>query len=446
MYMIKFLLPLLLFLVGMLSDVAHAQQRKHIDRVVAVINSRIILKSDVDQQVRSLVQIQQMPYSKELWTDVLESVIDNYVLIEKAKIDSIEVSNAEVDRELDRRIQGQVQQYGSESALEEAYGMPLIQVRAKFRDQFRDELLAQKVRQKKMNEIKITRPEVDEFFAEIPRDSLPTIPESVELAQIVSIAPAAKDAREQAYKKAAMIRDSLLNQGVNFEEMAKRYSEGPSGPDGGLLPLMPMSDLVSEYSAAASALQPGQISEIVETSFGLHVIRLNKRVGDKIESNHILIQLDSEQVDEQVAIDKLEAIRDTLLTNPERSFTEMARFHSEDPLSAPAGGRLFNQQTGQRLLAMNQLDPALYRIVLLLQEGEISDPKPFRTQGAVQKKAFRIVKLIKIVPEHVASLDQDYDLIKRFANQEKQVRVLNKWLSELRDRVYVEYKIQPLNN
>ena len=418
---------------------AHSQP---LDQIVAIVNNNIILKSDIDAQVRSFSQMQQIPFSQELWFDVLESVIDNYVLVEQAKIDSIVVSDEEVNRALDERLNAQVAQFGSEEELEKVYGKSVVQLKSEYRDQFREEIMAQRVRQSKIESIEITRPEVQQFFNEIPRDSIPRIPESVELSQIVVLAPPVADAKTKAVELAESLRDSVLNHGVPFEDLAKRWSNDPMASNGGRLPLMPMSDLVAEFSAAASALQPGGISEVVLTDFGYHVIRLNKRIGDQIETNHILIKMDSDMVDEDVAKEKLVAIRDSAVQNL-APFGDLARRNSDDIMTAPRGGRIMNPQTGAKRLTLTELDPSLYRIVLLLNnEGDISEPKPFNTDGPFTKKAFRIVKLDKLIQEHRANLDQDFDMIKGYAMQRKQVQVLSKWIKGLRDEIYVEYKIK----
>lgn len=434
--MYRFLLFFLLF------PALVSGQKKSADRIVAVINGHIVLKSEVDAQARLLMQMQKAPFSQALWYDILESMVDNLVLVEKAKIDSVIVSDDEVNRTLEQRIQMQVQEFGSEEAMVEAYGKSVAQLKAEYRERFKNEMTAQRVRQKKMDEIKITRPEVKAFFDKIPRDSLPTLPESVELAQIVVVAPPAADARQKAFELAQSLRDSILNHGKSIEELADAWGFSPVGKNGGFLPMMPISDLVSEYSAAASALQPGGISQVVETQFGFHVIRLNKRVGDKIETNHILIQIDRERVDEAFAIKKLEAIRDSILTG-KATFSDLAKRHSEDKMTAQNGGRMSNPQTGERLIPINAVDPAMYRLVLLMNKpGEVSEPKEFNLEGPVTKKAYRIVKLIKRVDEHRANLEQDFDLIQRFALQQKQVTEVSRWINQLRtDDIYVEIKV-----
>ncbi len=442
-----FLLPL--FLLSLLfSFNAKAQQAPQLaDEIVAHVNDNIILKSEIDQSVadymrQARVSGKPIEFSKELWYNFLQSAVDNYVLLEKAEIDSITVSDDEVALQMDQRIQGLIRQAGSEEALEKAFGKSLIQLKADFKEDFREQMLSSRVQQQKMQSIKITRPEVNEFFHKIPVDSLPTIPEQVALSQIVIVPPAKANAKEEAYKFAKQLRDSIMVYGKSIEELAEKYSDDKeSGKNGGLLPMMSLNDLVSEYSAAASALKPGGISKVVETQFGYHIIRLNKRVGDRIETNHILISVDSDEVDDEYAVNKLKSIRDSLLNDPELEFGNLARELSEDEATANLGGKIFDPQTMERLIPLNRLKPAMYRIVLLMDEvGVISEPKEFSLQNQ-NKKAYRIVRLDKQIPEHTANLKQDYERIKNIALQQKQYRIMQKWMHDLRDEVFIEYKI-----
>lgn len=429
-----------------LSNSLLAQNAQVSDRIVAIVNDRIILKSDVDSEVQNFlrqarVEGQEVEFSKDLWYSALQSMVDNYVLLQKAEIDSVVVSDDEVNRLMDQRIQQLTRQAGSEEALEDAFGQSLVEIRAEFREQFRDQLTAQRVQQQKIQEINITRPEVVNFFEQIPEDQVPIIPEQVAISQIVAIPPPLEDARQAAYDLAQSLRDSVTTGGKNFEEMARKYSDGPTAPRGGLLPMMPLDDLVANYSAAASALEPGGISEVVETQFGFHVIRLNRRVGDNIETNHILIEIGEESVDEEAAIETLNALRDSVL-NHGASFSDLARKYSEDEETAPLGGKIYDRQTGNRLIPLDQLEPALYRIVLLLdEEGDISEPRPYNPNNPNVSRAFRIVRLDEHIPQHRANLDDDYDRIRQIALQRKQNRIMSQWIDDLRDEVYVEFKI-----
>ncbi len=445
---------LLLFTVSLflISPSLYAQQQssdKKLDQIVAIVNDHIVLKSDVNQQVQQyMMQMQrqqnrQIEFGKDIWYTVLQNTIDRYVMLDQAKRDSITVSDAMVDQQIDQRINSFIQQVGSEEALEEQMGKSIVQIRADLRESYREQMIVQQFQRTKRQNIKITRPEVREYFEKIPKDSLPTIPEQVAVSQIVAVPPALENADQQARKLAEQLRDSVMNHGKTIEEMAKKYSDGPNASNGGRVPMMALNDLVAEYSAAASALDQGQISQVIKTNFGYHVIRLNKRQGDKIDTNQILIKVQGKSFDEEAAKEKLRAIKDSVQNNKDITFAKMARKHSDDPNTASQGGRVLNPESGERLISLDKLDPAMYRIVLLLDDvGDISEPKPF-TMGEENntKQAFRIVQLDQRVPEHVANLDQDYQRIKSFALQEKQSRKMRNLLAKLRKEMYVEYKI-----
>lgn len=443
------LLTVSFYLIPFTSDAQGQSSPKKLDQIVALVNDHVILKSDIDQRVQQyMMQMQQqrnqqIEFGEDIWYTVLQNTVDQYVMLDQAKRDSVEISDKMVDQQINQQINSYIEQVGSEEELERQMGQSVIQIRADLRETYREQMIVQRFQEQKRNEISITRPEVKEFFESIPKDSLPTIPEQVAVSQIVAVPSAMQNAKEQARELAEQLRDSVLNHGKTIEELAKRHSDGPSASNGGKLPLMSLDDLVAEYSAAASSLEPGEISQVVETSFGFHVIRLNKRQGDQIDTNHILIEIDSESYDDQGAIQKLEAIKDSVETNEDITFAEMARKHSDDPNTGPQGGRVLNPETGERLIALEQLDPALYRIVLLLEEvGDISEPKSFTMgQENNSKRAFRIVRLDERVPEHVANLDQDYQQIRNIALRQKQERVMSDTIENLRDEMYVEFKI-----
>lgn len=447
-----FFLSISFFAIPLISNAQNTQQKqsgKKLDQIVALVNDHIILKSDIDQRVQQyMMQMQQqqnrqIEFGEDIWYTVLQNTVDRYVMLDQARRDSIVVSDKMVDQNINQQINNYVEQVGSEEALERQMGQSLIQIRADLRESYREQMIVQRFQRQKRQEIQITRPEVKKYFEQIPKDSLPTIPEQVAVSQIVAVPPALENAEQQARELAEQLRDSVLNHGKTIEELAKRHSDGPNASNGGKIPLMSLDDLVAEYSAAATSLDPGEISQVVETSFGFHVIRLNKRQGDQIDTNHILIEVDSESYNDQAAIDKLEAIKDTVQTNEDVTFAEMARRHSDDPNTGPRGGRVLHPQTGDRLLTLEQLDPALYRIVLLLDEvGDMSEPKSFTMgeEGSTQE-AFRIVHLDRHIPEHIASLEQDYERIKQVALQEKQSRMMSEMIADLRNEMYVEFKI-----
>ncbi len=428
------------------QNISNAQSRP-IDQIIAQVNDRVILKSDIDSDVRTYILQnrrygQNILFSEALWYSFLENTIENLILLQKAKIDSVTIPNERVNRAMDQRIQQLIMQYGSEKALERVFGKPVIQLREEFREDFREQMTTEQVRQTYLSSITITRPEVAEFFESIPKDSLPTIPEQVALSQIVIIPPAKNDAKEAAYFFAVSLRDSILIHGIPLEDLARRHSDGPSGPRGGLLPLMGLNELVSEYSAAASALTPGQISEVVETEYGYHLIELIRRIGDQIETRHILISVNAEEQDDEVAIGQLVSIRDSLIEIPDLEFSILARTRSHDPITKVTGGKVLDPETGERYIPLSRLDANLYRTVLLLENvKDISEPRAFTLNSTKGGRAYRIIRLDQRIEEHVANMDQDFERLRNIALQQKQLRMYSQWVEELRDEVYIEYRI-----
>lgn len=437
-------LTLLLVAVLFSTSIASAQQQKPkvLDRIVAMVNNHIILKSDVDSVVTQyLQQDNKANFSKGLWYNALQSEVNKYVLLAQAKIDSVTVTDDQVSRELDRRIKQMEQQAGGQQALENYFGKSIVQLKAQWRKLYKKDAIIQKLRQQKESSITITRPEVEDFFHSIPKDSIPTVPERVELAQIVRIPKPDSAARAATIKLARELRDSIVVYHKSFSKLAKRWSQGPSAANGGHLGLISIKDLVPSYSAAAAALKPGQISKVVKSPFGYHIIRLNRRVGDKIDTDHILLKVKKTKKDDERAISFLNNLRDSVSVH-HKSFTKLARKYSDDASTAPNGGILQDPQTGSQFIPLKDMNPALYRIVLLLNKnGQISKPKPFTTNGPNSQKAYRIVKLIKRIPAHKANLKQDYDMIKKIALQQKKARVMKKWMQNLKKQMYIKYMI-----
>ncbi|HYW34444.1 MAG TPA: peptidylprolyl isomerase [Balneolaceae bacterium] len=445
---ILFLLPIL----GLRAQNTTGSQPQPVDQIVAVVDSHVILKSDVDQRVKQeLYQLRQqknqnVSFKKSMWYSALQSMVQNYVLLDQAKIDSVTVTDDQVNQRVNQTIQQYINQVGSKSALQKQMGKTMAEIRSSMRNNYRRQMIIQKYRQKKMQNVQITRPEVKAYFNSIPKDSLPTVPEKVALSQIVAVAPPKKHAIAKARHLAEQIRDSIVNDGKSFEAMAKKYSDGPSAKNGGEIPMYPINQLTPNYAAAASALKPGEVSKVVRTPFGFHIIRLNKRRGNKIDTNNILIAISKNSYNKQAAINKLNQLRDSILNNDNVTFAQIARKESDDPNTAPRGGRILNPQNGNRLLTFDQLDPSLYRIVLLLKNvGDISKPKPFTlgkgNDNITNKQAYRIVRLDKDIPEHTANLKQDYSAIKNRALQQKQYKVMQKWLNRLKKQVFIDYKI-----
>ena len=434
------LLGALLLLAGLAAPPAQAQNEQVVDRIAAVVADDIVLKSEVDQLVRRQTQQQNMSYSPDLWMNSLQQLVDQRLLAEKARRDTtITVSDQQLNSQLNRRIEQIKQQMGGEDQLEQAYGQSLLEIKQRFREDLRGQILAQKLRQTRMQKINITPSEVRQWFEEIPQDSLPRLPKTVRASHIVRYPKPTQEAREEAKSLITSIRDSIVTGGASFEAMARQFSEASgAASNGGALTNVNIDDLVPEFAAVASRTPVGKVSQVFynDSQNGYHILRVNSRNGSTVDLNHILIKAPP---NEQKAIDYLSAVRDTLVNNEDVPFELMARRHSEDERTAENGGRVTDPQSSTRDLVLDALGPSWTRTIDDLKPGEISTPTKVQLLSGDQ--AYHIVLLERRVPAHRVSLETDYERIRRFALQDKRNRKMQEWLDQLRKEIYVDIRI-----
>ena len=428
------------FLVPAIGPGAHAQQAELVDRIAAVVGEDIILKSEVDQMVRRRAQQQNASYSDDLWMESLQSLVDQKILAEKARRDTtLEISDQQVSNQLDRQVERLQQRAGGRQQLEQIYGQSILEIKETFRPELRDQLLAQRLRQRRMQDIDVTPSEVRQWFERIPTDSLPDIPPTVRLSHIVRFPKPTDEARQEARETITSIRDSIVNDGASFEQMAREFSDHATASSGGRLSGVVLEDLVPEFAAVASRTPIGSVSQVFynESQNGFHILRVNSKSGDTIDLNHILITVDGTNAEEARA--RLRAVRDTLLNDEEVPFERLARRHSEEDRSAQNGGRVTDPQSGTRDLVLERLNPSWRQTIENLEVGEIS--KPTKVQLLNGEEAFHIVRLDRRTPAHRANLEMDYERIRQLALQDKRSRKMQEWIDDLRDEVYVDIRI-----
>ncbi len=415
----------ILLLSLMLACGVYAQQQV-VDEIAAVVGNEIIMKSELDYQVKLTAAQQKIdPSTPGLEQQVLNQMIDEKLAYAQALLDSIQVSDDEVNQRIDYQINYFEQQYGSKEKVEQLYGMSIEKIKRTLEDPVRKQILVQKLEQKKFGDVSATRREVDEFFNTY-KDSIGVIPEKVQIAHIFLVPKATEAMKEQAKAKAEAILDSIKH-GADFAEMAKKYSEDPgSAAEGGDLGWVGKGVFYPEFEAAAFALKPGEISGVVESPVGFHIIQMIERRGDKIHVRHILIKIQKGDQADLNTIEKLTAIRDSIVKG-DSTFAYYAKKYSEDKESSVFGGDLGT-------FYMNQLDPAMREIVTKLKVGEISFPK--RIDYGSGNYGYHIVLLEKRVPQHQANLNEDYEQIKKLADNFKKQKEYNKWIDQLKKNIY----------
>ena len=402
-----------------------------LDKIVAVVDNEIILKSELDFQTQTYAAQRKIdPNQPGLKEQVLNSMIDDKLVYAQATLDSIEASDDEVKDRVDYQVNYFIQQYGSKERLEQLYGMSIEKIKRELRDEARKNIMIQKLQQKKFGDIEASRREVEDFFNTY-KDSLGIIPEKVQISHILKI-PEASEATKEKYRKFAQAILDSIKAGADFATMAKRYSEDPgSAKEGGDLGFVKRGVFYPEFESAAFALKPGELSGVVETPVGFHIIQMLEKRGESIHTRHILIKIKKGEDADLKAIEFLSSIRDSIENN-KGSFEYYAKKYSDDKETAPFGGQLGTFYVGQ-------LDKTIGETVSKMKEGDISYPKRIDLGG--DNYGYHIVYLEKRIPQHEANLKEDYNELQKLATQNKKQEKYQEWIKELKKKIYWDVRL-----
>jgi peptidyl-prolyl cis-trans isomerase SurA len=410
-------------------------QGKIIDQVIAVVGGHIILESDIEAQyLQYRMQEGISGSSSTVKCSMLESMLYQKLLLNQAELDSVEVSDSQVEAEMDRRLRHYIGLLGSPEKFEEYYQKSILEFKDELRDQVRELIMVETVQDKITGDVKVTPTEVKSFFKTIPTDSIPLINTEVELLQIVKLPPVNREETEKVKNKLQEIRYRVLN-GENFATLAILYSEDPgSAKNGGELGLFGRGEMYPAFEAAAFSLEKGAVSDLVETEAGYHILQMIERRGEYVNVRHILLRPKVSPYDLAQAKIKLDSISNQIKAD-KITFDEAVIKYSEDP-SKNNGGILINPMTGTSLFETDQLDPKVAFVIDKLEVGDISEPVQFQTQE--NKDAYRILYMKKRTEPHKANLKQDYDKIQAWATEDKKQKVINKWISNKAGQTYVK--------
>ncbi len=426
----------MVLLTTLLGNKANAQV---LDKVAAVVGkNRIILQSEVDAQVASALQNTPEADEAALRCEIMEQMILQKMLVEHAERDSVVVSEEDVEAALDNRVRYFVGMLGSKEKLEEVSGKTIFQLKESYRDMTRENMMAERVQGQLLQSVKITPAEVRAFFNTIPTDSLPYFPAMVEMGQIVINPPTNPELDLYARNKLDGIRKDIVENKKDFEMMASMNSDDPGSRDNG-----GRYDGVSrkgggwapEFVAATFKLQNGEVSPIVKTQFGYHIIQMVKRRGDEADVRHILIKPEHTSADYKAAFLKLDSIRSELIAG-KYSFQEAVGKYSQDEMSTRTGGMILDAQTNSSLMEIEKLDPAIALMIDTMKVGSYSQPQVF--DNGRGDKSCRIVYMKNITKPHKANLIDDYARIQDIALQQKKSKKLLDWVAEKSPTYYVK--------
>lgn len=404
-----------------------------VDKIIAKVDNYIVIKSELEQAYQGYVA-EGNPASEEAKCQIFNRLIMNKLMVAKAEIDSVTVTDQEVDQNTTQRMGMIMQSSGnSPEELERRYGKSLDQIKLELRDQIREQLLSREMTQKITKDMKITPAEVKRFFNKIPTDSLPYYSSDVQIGQIVKIAKISAAQEEEAKTRLNELRDRILA-GENFNELALKYSEDPSArQNGGEMGFVGRGSMVPPYEAMAFKLRKGEISIPFKSQFGHHIMQLIERRGNEYNSRHILLLGNPSAEDVQRAQHYLDSLRRKIVKDSIK-FEYAAKQYSDDNETKGRGG-YFTDQDGGTNVSLRDIDPVVYSAIDTMKVGTISKPIAYRTDDG--KEAVRILYYKAKLPPHQANLKDDWHRIQSAALAEKRDKAIGKWFNKSKGDVFI---------
>lgn len=423
----KIILVISLFLLVGLFGSLLAQEV--LDRIVAVVGNQIILESELKTQIQLYGdQFSQSGVSQdELESTILGQMIkDKLILIQAEKDTSIKITSEQVEQALDEQMKRLKARFASEEEFQgqlQKEGLTEKELRKRYKKAINDQLLRDKLLSSKISKITVSNKEVRDFYYTY-QDSIPEQPEGVRLGHILIPIKTGTETIDQLKKKAQSVLE-MTKRGEDFSELAKKYSDDPSSAQGGELGYFRRGDMVPPFERAAFALKPGELSDVVETQFGFHIIRLEDKKDDMVKAQHILIMLKPSTEDTARAIELAQEIYSKLQAGAD--FAELAKTYSTDEESKKMGGDL-------GWYAVESLSPEFQKAIQGLEVSQTS--QPLVTQFGVH-----LLKVLDRKERKTLTLEEDWDTIKDMVKRQKADKVIGEWVDGLMQKTYVEIKL-----
>lgn len=416
---------------------AQAQPKKVVaDKVIAVVGDRIILESDIQNEISDIIrQGGQVPENGSCL--IMEQAIVSKVLMLQAQKDSLPVTDEDVEADLDQKIRYYIKQYGTQEQLELVAGKTIYQIKDEARETVKEQKLASAMQKKIVDNVKVTPTEVKNFYDKIPKDSLPYYESELEVGQIVVYPKASRDLEQYIIGELNNYKKQIETKIATFEQLAKRYSEDPGSKDRGGEYELNRNDKSWDptFMAAAFRLkQEGEVSPVVKSKFGYHIIQLVSRSGDNIVIRHILRIPPVTQDEINAAVNKLDSVRAKIIAGT-TTFNEAASRFSEDE-SAKYSGPYFLNRDGAPYVTIDQLDKDVVASIGKMKVGEYSQPQQFADDRS-GKKGVRIIYLKSRSEPHRMNMQDDYNKIAQLAVEEKKGKALEKWMTEKIPTYYI---------
>lgn len=425
---------LFILLISLFStQLAFGQQGTIVDGVVAVVGKSIIKISDIENGYVQYRMRQGGDNAQATRCLILENMLLSKLMLHKGEVDSVEVTDDQVEQEVQYYLKNYVRQYGSREALRDATGYTYDEMHDIFFDQLKNRKISQEIEYKLTSNVAVTPREVVDFYNRV-KDSLPTIPESYEISEIVISPEVSEMERDRVRTELAGLRERILK-GEKFSMLATLYSQDPgSTAKGGELGFFTRGDMVGEFEAAAFALKPGEVSPIIETNFGFHILQLIERRGNSVNVRHILMIPKVSTDDLLKARMRLDSIAQEVRQG-KITFSEAARLYS-DGASKSQGGVVTNNITSSTRFTKEDISEQFPGIsVSSMNVGDVTNALIMKTED--QRDAYRIIRLDQRLPEHKANLTDDYDRLSSAALQEAKDKKIMEWSAKMIKNTYI---------
>ena len=425
-----------------------------LDKVVAVVGNSSVSYSDMKQYANQIIEqrrAQGYTSDRDPHYEALENLMMQKLLYNQALLDSLEINQSDVVQRVEQQVQSMVDEAGSITALEKRSHMAIYHIRDLLRRQLEEQSYAQTMQQSVTSKTKIVPGEVERFYAKLDKDSLPVIAEQYMYAHITMFPKNMKEAKLRTRERLLEMRERIVTGKTRFATLARMYSVDGSAIHGGELEPAPLAGFVKPFADALSELKPGQVSEVVESEFGFHLIQLIDRKGQLYHCRHILLR-PTYTIEEIVApMRDLDSIVN-LIKKDSLSFEEAAKRHSDDKHSKMNGGIVTNHDLLERYSAFDAKLTATkflredfgamggksiddYNAISRMREGEIS--QPYRSTDMMGNELVKVVKLLKVIPAHNASLEEDYLRLEQMALSQKQEKEFVEWLNKKIASMYI---------
>ena len=409
-----------------------------VDKIIAKVDNNILLESEVQKSYLEALSQAQQGIEAPTRCTVFESLLINKLMVAKAVVDSVIVTDGEVLLEANNRFAMVMQQFGGDEAmLAEMYGKTAEQLKAELEEVMREQLIVRKMRKTITDGITVSPAEVRAFYLNIPKDSLPLFTSEATVGQIVRKPETSPKVREEIIAQLKQFKEAIASGESTFAELAKAYSEDPgSGAQGGDLGFFRRGELAPEYEATALGLRLGEISDPIETQFGFHMIQLLENKGSTFNTRHILRIPKASEEDIVKSERYLDSLKKEVLAG-KIDFAKAAKEYSQDRTTSDAGGFFTDPATTSNRLSLRTLeDPVLYFTIDTMKVGDITPP--IRFEDPREGTKVRILFYKARYPAHKANLEDDYEKLKAATLRRKEDEVLSKWFVTAKEDIFID--------